>query len=240
MKGEETDGDYRCDGNQPCAPCAAADSECVYGSEPIVKGKSDAILETVLRLEDRLSYISQQLAQHSVTNAQSAATLSPQTNPTTDQRPSSITGAQQLVRHARDRQEDTLDNAILSSEHTSTTESVLAWPYLDVFPSLRHQFQPIFAIEQHRPGLGTISATELPSLESGEASTIIQAFQDVVNFSYPTILAAQLADVEEQVEIGYLCDSVEWCHALLIMALGCASRIVQSLSADANVASETV
>lgn len=41
----------RCDGNTPCTACAQAENECTYGSEANSRGKTDLILDGVLRLE---------------------------------------------------------------------------------------------------------------------------------------------------------------------------------------------
>ncbi|KXS99219.1 hypothetical protein AC578_6882 [Pseudocercospora eumusae] len=150
-----------------------------------------------------------------------------------DRQPSSITGARQLVQDVRRKRNESLHNAVLSAEHTSTTESVLAWPYFDIYHSLRSQYQPIFAIEQQRSKFGLATLHQLPFLDRDEAQTITKAFQDVLNFSYPTVLATILSDVEHRILKGPNDDSIESCLALLIMALGCACRVVQSLNPGA-------
>lgn len=107
---------------------------------------------------------------------------------------------------------------------------MLAWPFFDVFPSLRSHYQPIFAIEQQRTPFRARNEPQLPHLHSHEARAIVQGFRDVVNFSYPTVTLSQLVDVEHRISQGHQSDSsIEWCLTLLVMALGCASRVVDSL-----------
>ncbi|KAI5366423.1 hypothetical protein Slin15195_G079430 [Septoria linicola] len=231
----------KCDGNQPCANCKSADIDCLYGTEPITKGKSDAILETVLRLEDRLSYLTAQLASHpglSPLPAESSTgtVFSPETV-TTERPHSSVTGARQLVHDSRHRRNESLDNAILSARHTSTTESVLAWPFFDVFPGLRTQYQQIFIIEQQRRKYPSSKpAQPPPSLPPHEVHSAIEAFRHTVNFSYPTVTIHQLADIEQRVLDRQTDDSIETSLALLVMALGCAAQVVNGLAgSDSNL-----
>ncbi|KAF2217680.1 hypothetical protein CERZMDRAFT_92335 [Cercospora zeae-maydis SCOH1-5] len=229
-----------CDGKQPCRNCNNADTECVYGSEPITKGKSDAILETVLRVEERVSYLTAQLAAHPGLSPLPTTPPSPQTV-TTERLPScsSITGARQLVHDARHRRNESLDNAILSPRHTSTTESVLAWPFFHVFPALRTHYQQIFTIEQQRRRYPSHKpAQPPPTLKPHEVSAAVRAFQATINFSYPTVTTRQLADVEHRVLGRQSDDSVETSLALLVMALGCASQVVDGLANTGSTFSE--
>lgn len=76
---------YRCDGNQPCANCKSGHIDCLYEVEPVTKGKSEVILETVLRLEDRLAYLTAQICSPRPAESTTAAAPSPQTA-TTDRR----------------------------------------------------------------------------------------------------------------------------------------------------------
>ncbi|PPJ52282.1 hypothetical protein CBER1_09561 [Cercospora berteroae] len=229
-----------CDGNQPCRNCKNSATDCLYGTEPITKGKSDAILETVLRLEDRLSYLTAQLSAHpglSPLPIESVTATSPQTV-TTDRQPSSVTGARQLVHGTRHRRNESLDNAVLSARHTSTTESVLAWPFFDVFPGLRTHYQQIFTIEQQRRRYPSRPAQPPPSLKPNEVSAAVQAFQATINFSYPTVTTNQLADVEHRVLEREIDDSIETRLALIVMALGCASQVVDGLANTGSTFSE--
>ncbi|KAJ9151658.1 hypothetical protein NKR19_g4795, partial [Coniochaeta hoffmannii] len=52
----------RCDGNNPCASCKVADTQCTYGSEASSRGKSDLILEGVQRVEKYLQELNANLA----------------------------------------------------------------------------------------------------------------------------------------------------------------------------------
>ena len=189
----------------------------------------------MLRLEDRLAYLTQQLSAHpglSPLPAESttAAAPSPQTT-TTDRQFSSVTGARQLVHDSRHRRNESLDNAVLSARHTSTTESVLAWPFFDGFPGLREQYEPIFAIEQQRRGYpidASVQPTPVPA--PSEIQVAIEAFRISVNHSYPLVSTSQLADIEHRLLERNLDSSIETSLSLLIMALGCASQVVASIT----------
>lgn len=120
-------------------------------------------------------------------------------------------------------------NATLSSLHTSTTESVLAWPHFDTFPSLRRTYRPIFNLEQSRAPLTTRPSEVTPYLGSEEIRQIIQSFQSSINFIYPTMARAKLESIQNRMLNGTIDHSVESCLALLVMALGCASQSVSLL-----------
>ena len=124
-----------------------------------------------------------------------------------------------------------LENAILDSLHTSTTESILAWPHFDSFPSVRDNYVSIFQLEQSRPSLRLRSSTLYPYLPPAELSEILGAFQHGVNFWYPTLSLSQLDDVQTLMAAGLSesADSIASCRAKLVMALGCASQVVSGL-----------
>ena len=122
-----------------------------------------------------------------------------------------------------------MHNAMLSSFHTSATESVLAWPHFGEFASLRQLYRPIFHLEQLRPPL-TARHTEVnPYLSNEEIQQIVQSFQSTVNFVYPTMAKDKLDAVQLRAMNGTFDHSVESCLALLVMALGCASQSVSLL-----------
>lgn len=126
-----------------------------------------------------------------------------------------------------------LDNAVLDSMHTSTTEMVLQWPHFDQYPSLRNDYVPIFHLEQTRPTLSLISSTIYPYVTQEDIVTILDAFQHNVNFWYPTVSQGQLRSVHDAMMSGDPTDnSLESCLALLIMALGCASQVTANLTQD--------
>lgn len=218
----------RCDGNNPCGNCTTSAVDCLYGSEPLHKAKSDVILETVLRLEDQIAHLSTQLTAHPEPTP-AASTPSPSTTVAV-RTPSSMTGARQLIFNLQHDKNESLDNAILSAQHTSTTESVLTWPCFDAFPNLHKQYQSIFALEQLRPKYGAEGlAQQLPDQSAEEVHRAVRSFQDTINFSYPTATSEQLANVSNRIIEGNLNDSIEWSQALLIMALGYASQVVQTV-----------
>lgn len=232
----------KCNGNLPCTNCAASDAECVYGTDPITKGKSDtlidksdAILNSLLRLDDRLTHLTE-VVTAAAPSAPSygtgiSAAFSPQTATSTE--PSLVRRTRVLARDPR-QDERRLDNAAMSARHASTTESVLAWSYFDAFPSLRHNYQSIFTLEQHRPSVVDYEIAEAPAIHVDEIRATIASFETVVNFAYPTVAVDRLEDVERRVREAKLDNSIETCHALLIMALGCASQTVSLIDAPGN------
>lgn len=131
--------------------------------------------------------------------------------------------------------QNSFENAVLDSMHTSTTESILQWPHFDVFPSLRNDYVSIFELEQSRPAI-TMAPTSLmtPFISDQELDEILEAFENNVNFWYPTMSRHQLDRVRLMVkcfnagvEQEY---TIESCLAHLTMALGCASQTVAGLT----------
>ena len=124
-----------------------------------------------------------------------------------------------------------LDNAVLDSMHTSTTESVLQWPHFDVFPSLRTEYQSIFHLERSRPPLQLTDSTLFPYLDAGGLFRILASFEQHVNFWYPTVSQSQLQRTKEIMREGPPSEeSLDSCLALLILALGCASQVTSDLT----------
>ena len=134
-----------------------------------------------------------------------------------------------------------LDNAVLDSMHTSTTESVLQWHHFDVFPSLRDDYKSIFHLEHSRSSLKLSSSTPFPYLHHDDLSSILESFEHNVNFWYPTVSQRQLEIIHSILATGAPTDnSVQTCLALLVMALGCASQVTSNLtSAESFSAEET-
>lgn len=136
-----------------------------------------------------------------------------------------------------------LENAVLDSMHTSTTESVLQWPHFDVFPSLRNGYVSIFELEQSRPPVKMRPTSIMyPFVSNEEMDATLEAFQNNVNFWYPTMSRHQLDKVRLVVKCfsaGVAEDhTVESCLAHLTMALGCASQTVAGLISKAPLADE--
>lgn len=111
----------------------------------------------------------------------------------------------------------------------------MAWPYFDVFPSLRLDYQPTFNIEQQRPPLATDHFLQLPAIDHETRTTALLSFAAVVNYSYPVISTDKLAGVAGRLSDRRLENSTDFCLALLVMGLGCASRVVQLLNHDRDV-----
>lgn len=130
--------------------------------------------------------------------------------------------------------QNSLENAVLDSMHTSTTESVLQWPHFDVFPSLRKDYISIFELEQSRPSIKMQPTSIMyPVVSEDETDGILGAFQNNVNFWYPTLSRHQLDKVRLMVKCfnaGVAEEyTVDTCLALLTMALGCASETITGL-----------
>lgn len=144
--------------------------------------------------------------------------------------------ASELANPVRD--DDEMQNAVLESMHTSTTESVLQWPHFDVFPSLRENYVSIFQLEQSRPALITSPTSFHPYVTPDEVDMILDSFQHNVNFWYPTLSQGQLESVREVLISGRMSeDNTETCLALLTMALGyaCETTVGLNLSGDLSV-----
>lgn len=138
-----------------------------------------------------------------------------------------------------------LENAVLDSMHTSTTESVLQWPHFDVFPSLRNDYVPIFELEQSRSSIQMKPMSLLyPPVSDQEIDDILEAFQRHVNFWYPTLSRKQLDKVRLVVKClnpGVADEyTAQSCLALLTMALGCASQAVAGLVSGASLSAAQV
>jgi hypothetical protein len=129
-----------------------------------------------------------------------------------------------------------LENAVLDSMHTSTTESVLQWPHFDVFPSLRTDYITIFHLEQSRPAFRTRPMSMCPYVSPQEVDAVFSAFEHGINFWYPTVSHAQLRGLRAAIlnssdrDEG---DETQRCLAMLTMALGCASQAIGGLTEGA-------
>ncbi|ORY60924.1 uncharacterized protein BCR38DRAFT_349309 [Pseudomassariella vexata] len=222
----------RCDGNQPCQGCTNSKQDCSYGSEANTRGKSDLILEGVLRVEQLLQ-------------AMQTSLLTSPTRAVHVQSPISAPPLSQIsADDVHPNQHNNLENAILDSLHTSTTESILSWSYFDSFPSIRQNYVSIFQLEQSRPSLPMRVNSMYPYLSAADLDSILNAFQRGVNFWYPTLSLNQLDNVRTLVSRGLLegTDQVTGCCARLVMALGCTSEVVSGLmgSEDTTASKEDI
>ncbi|EPE25849.1 Zn2/Cys6 DNA-binding protein [Glarea lozoyensis ATCC 20868] len=213
----------RCDGQQPCAWCTENDVDCLYGRQQQLavgqgasQGKSDKILETVLRMDALLNSIHENLrSPHSAVSDRSYSPGRLISEPT----PS-------------DRDFDRVANASLPS-HVSATEDLLSSTLAQPFPSLIEQFRPIFLLESRRPPLPFQSRfTRSPVFTPNEANRLIASFQSTLNFWYPVISKANLDVLFDRIQNGFSNNSCEDCLALLVLALGAASELVKYTNSD--------
>ncbi|RBQ79950.1 hypothetical protein FVER14953_21102 [Fusarium verticillioides] len=186
-----------CDGNNPCATCSSIGHDCTYGSEANSRSKNDLILESVLRVEKTLHEL-----RSAIPNGVQLAN-SPQTNRTNSFSGSSPDLNLRRQSHAiqtptsQDQRENVnnLENAVLDSMHTSTTESILQWPHFDVFPLLRHDGDSIFYLEQARPPLTVASNPMYPYVDAEDITSMLEAFERNINFWYPSMSQEQLGNI---------------------------------------------
>ncbi|KAL4992664.1 hypothetical protein BDW68DRAFT_195121 [Aspergillus falconensis] len=218
----------RCDGRQPCATCLSTGEDCLYGAEAIPKSKSDLILDVVLRSENMLRAMSGHL--HTLLGPTSPvdpriassplAFFSPPTIDTTHRPPSSP---------------DQISNAILPQFHSSTTESILAWPHFKDLQALRRNYRgSVFQLESQRAPFRHRSSGVLPYMGQEELDCVLGSFERNVNFWYPTLSRATRTEVEVRVLSNSLDEDIDSCLALLVMALGCASELVRCVTTDSS------
>jgi len=206
----------RCDGRQPCSWCTENEVECLYGQQQqpsgANQGKSDKILETVLRMDGLLRSIHENLSDQQQQNLQQRAVTSPRFSD-----PSSPDNSDFAK----------VANATIPSTHISATEDLLISPIAAPYPSLRAQFRPIFLLESRCPAIPFQPRSIRPVFTTSEAERLLNSFQRNVNFWYPTVSKATLQNLFERVRNGFVENTCEDCAALLVMALGAASELVQ-------------
>ncbi|KUJ11143.1 putative C6 transcription factor [Mollisia scopiformis] len=199
----------RCDGRQPCSWCTENEVDCLYGKqEPsITQGKSDQILETVLRMDGLLRSIHENLNEHNHVRSIASPRFSDPSSP----------DHQDFAKVA---------NATISSTHISATQDLLSGSFAAPFPSLRAQFHPIFLLESKCPPMPVQPRSIRPVFTTDEAERLLTSFQRNVNFWYPTVSKATLQVLFEKVRNGFMGNTCEDCAALLVMALGAASELI--------------
>lgn len=214
------------------------------GDEAVVsKGKSEAILEAVLRVERRLEIVNERVGgfagrAESVprrvlgVDAMIAAGGSPVEQMSAASR-SQYSPTLTRVGAAAAASVDGVDNAVISASHESTTESILGWPVFDAVPALRQareQNETVFGLENGRTPLSLSSEwVEMPRLSEGEVDHVLHAFQAGVNFCYPVILLRDITLSRQVILARHPNEGLDSCLALLIMALGCAAEVVSEL-----------
>ncbi|WDK12921.1 C6 zinc finger domain-containing protein, partial [Colletotrichum graminicola] len=240
------------------APSLTFDTLCV-----IRRGKSDLILEGVLRVERFLHEMKATIT----SPASSTFHFSP--NPSHDgvfkgaslfaeHRPpvvspalrsasrGSFSGSPLNEMHHPQRTplsetqyQNNYDNAVLDSMHTSTTESVLQWPHFDAYSAMRDGYVSIFHLEQSRQAVKTRSTSMYPYVTSENIEGIIDSFEYTINFWYPTMSRNQLEQVRDLISGGIPEeDSILACLALLTMALGCAGQVTAGLTTGKALSGE--
>lgn len=118
-------------------------------------------------------------------------------------------------------------NATIPSTHISATEDLLSSDFAAPYPSLRAQFRPIFLLESRCPAIPLQPRSVRPVFTVDEAERLLNSFQKNVNFWYPVISKSTLQNLFGRVRNGFVEHSCEDCVALLVMALGAASELVQ-------------
>ncbi|KAK2002609.1 C6 zinc finger domain-containing protein [Colletotrichum falcatum] len=253
----------RCNGNTPCASCSASHQECTYGSEANSRGKSDLILEGVLRVERFLHEMKATIT----SPVSSAFHFSPNPShdgvfkgapPFAEHRPSAVSPALRSasrgsfsgsplneVHHpqrtplSETQYQNNYENAVLDSMHTSTTESVLQWPHFDAYPAMRDGYVSIFHLEQSRQAVRTRPTSMYPYVTSEDIEGIVESFEHTINFYYPTMSHNQLEQVRNLISDGIPeQDGILVCLALLTMALGCAGQAAAGLTSGGVLSGE--
>lgn len=127
-----------------------------------------------------------------------------------------------------------VQNASLSRLHTSSTESILDWPHFDSYAEIRHgQNVSIFNLEQARPPMsGSWQTPMMPYAGTTEIDKIVEAFQQNINFWYPTMAKSIIDPLKSKLLMGQLGNDCDSSLALLMMALGCACEATTSAFPD--------
>ncbi|RDW86949.1 Zn(II)2Cys6 transcription factor [Aspergillus mulundensis] len=223
----------RCDGRQPCATCSSTGEDCLYGAEAIPKSKSDLILDVVVRSENML----RELSGHLRTILDPTSPVDPRiaSSPVAFFSPSTIDSNHRPLSSA-----DQISNAILSQFHSSTTESILAWPHFKDFHALRRNYRgSVFHLESQRPSFKSRCSGILPFASKAELDSILSSFERNVNFWYPTLSRSTQTEIGLRVLSNGLEQDVDSCLALLVLALGCASQLITVASDSQSAAAES-
>jgi hypothetical protein len=122
-----------------------------------------------------------------------------------------------------------MDNAVISTSHTSNTELVLQWPHFEAFPALRLQpGQSIYSLENRRVDTLQPETSQL-DLSEQDLDIFMGSFLRTINFPYPVMSISRLALLKEKLNPNELDDSTASCLALLTMALGCAGEAMNGM-----------
>lgn len=91
----------------------------------------------------------------------------------------------------------------------------------------------MFYLESQRSSFKHRPTGTLPYVGKAELDNILQSFEHNVNFWYPTLSRNRSTEVEIQILSNSLDEGIPSCLALLVMALGCASKLIRSISSEA-------
>lgn len=125
---------------------------------------------------------------------------------------------------------ETIDNAVLRL-HTSTAESILDWPCLATFNSLRDGYTPVFQLEQSRQPFRHKMRMSYPRLPGEDVASVVNAFSRTINFAFPVTSVDQIARCSLSIADATVMqdDNTDACLSLLLVALGCASQTASRL-----------
>ncbi|KAL2830620.1 hypothetical protein BDW59DRAFT_141204 [Aspergillus cavernicola] len=213
----------RCDGRTPCGSCQASAQSCCYGAEASSRGKTDLILERMEQMEGLLNDLNTKID----SGVSALALLAPPVHAGTPR--AAVNGPWSHISPSSETTQS-IDNAILRL-HTSTAESILDWPYLSSFHSLRDGYMPVFQLEQSRQPFRHKMRISYPRLTREEIATVVNAFSRTINFAFPVMSVDRIARCSSPIADATVMqdDNTDACLSLLLVALGCASQTVSRL-----------
>lgn len=212
------------------------------------KSKSDLILDVAIRTENLLRDLSSQLIRRSSVDGSFFSTIPTTVDSQAPRRPPSrfspttpsphtvISSGTDSSPHPGRSSPNHISNATLSPFHASTTEFILSWPQFSEFRSLIEDRRfSVFHLESTRPSLVQRAIAMHPYMTKLEVENTVRSFERSINFWYPTMARATTQELQTQIISGVVEDSTRSCLALLVMALGCASQVVElSVLQDAS------
>ncbi|KAJ5112150.1 hypothetical protein N7532_000195 [Penicillium argentinense] len=197
------------------------------------------ILDVAIRTENLLQQLSAQLVCHnSVYNCSLTQWRQAQSSHRSSENAASVTSPQVAISpgtvsnaNRAAGSPDHVSNAIISPLHASTTESILSWPHFAEFRNLIKESKfSVFHLENKRYPFMPQSPMSQPYCTKREVERVIRCFERGINFWYPTMTRSKTRELEAHIIHGNFQETTESCLALLIMALGCASALVQSVA----------
>ncbi|CRL30772.1 Transcription factor, fungi [Penicillium camemberti] len=196
---------------------------CSYGTEATSRGKSEMILDTVLRMEASIDELKGMVAMGSGSSVTSDIQAD-----TTSSCPTITRVSQDARHHPGGRTTmDPTESAVLSSGHLSSAESLLKWNMFSDHPSILEEAQSSFlSLEYGRPSFPSKLYGIVPSAGLSDVKNMVGVFQRTYNFWFPTISLDELKSLQLRIWQENLEPSCQSCLALLVMALGCVGASV--------------